>query len=303
MIVVAGESLVDIVVAPDGERSERVGGSPMNVAVGVARLDVTALLLTQLGDDEHGRQVLEHLAASEVEVVVSPLPATSTATATLDTAGAATYAFDLVWSLPRQELPACDALHVGSLGAALTPGRGAVLDLVRQAWDHDVFISFDPNIRPAFVSDPTQAWQDVRETASRATLVKLSDEDLEALRPGVPADELARELLTGPGTALVIVTAGAVGATAYVDDLAVHVEAPVTEVVDTVGAGDSFMAATLVTLHSWGALNRNSGVDLPADEDGLTRLLTNAMIAAAITCSRRGANPPTLAEVPSGWPA
>ena len=155
MIVVVGEALVDVVVSPDGEREEKVGGSPMNVAVGLGRLDVPALLLTQVGADERGRAITDHVASSGAEVETSPTDdgRTSTATAHLDASGSATYDFDLTWSLPRRELPPCDALHVGSLGAALAPGRDAVLDLVSQAWDRDVFVSFDPNVRPAFLTD------------------------------------------------------------------------------------------------------------------------------------------------------
>ena len=193
--VVAGESLVDIVVPADGgPRHNAVGGSCLNVAVGLARLDVPTTLVTRVGDDELGSLIVEHVRASDValsEGSVVPGGKTSTATAHLDAQQAATYDFDLTWDLPRQELPA-DSLgvHVGSLGATLHPGRESVLDLVRRAVDADVFVSYDPNIRPFFLEDRETAWAEVLEIAACARLVKLSDEDLRLLRP--EADERGR---------------------------------------------------------------------------------------------------------------
>ena len=168
--LVVGESLVDIVVPADGgPRHDAVGGSCLNVAVGLARLDVPTTLVTRIGDDDLGRLVLEHLAASDVTVSegsVEPGHSTSTATAHLDAQNSATYDFDLVWDLPVQDLPD-DVLgvHVGSLGAALRPGRDAVVDVVRRAANSDVFVSYDPNIRPAFLEDAEAAWADVLEIA------------------------------------------------------------------------------------------------------------------------------------------
>src|SRR4051794_17624270 len=152
--LVVGESLVDVVVPAEGPRHEAVGGSPLNVAVGLARLDVPTSLLTRVGDDDFGRLVQQHVRESGVWLHEGSMVAggvTSTSTAHLDGGGAATYDFDLVWDLPAQELPE-DLLgvHVGSIGAVLEPGRASVADLVRRAVDSDVFVSYDPNIRPAF---------------------------------------------------------------------------------------------------------------------------------------------------------
>lgn len=304
--VVVGESLVDIVVAPSGDTSEAVGGSPMNVAVGLARLDVPALLITQVGDDPHGQDIAEHLRASGVELAGPSVVAgfsTSTATARLDQEHAATYDFELVWSLEEQVLPERDGLHVGSLGASLEPGRRAVLDLVRQAADRDMFVSFDPNVRPVFVTDPDAAWRDLTGTATLSTLVKASDEDLQVLQPDHPIPVLAAELLAGDRTEIVIVTRGGGGSWVFGPGLAVEVAAPRVEVEDTVGAGDSFMAATLAVLWDWGLPTSGPGALARLDEAGVRNLLGGAMSAAAITCSRRGANPPTRRELPAGWPA
>lgn len=303
--VVVGEALVDIVVPVEGETTEAVGGSPMNVAVGLARLDVPSLLITRVGEDDHGQWVSEHVRSSGADISdssVVPGSRTSTATARLDEENAASYEFELVWDLEHHQLPDALALHVGSLGASLLPGRHAVVDLVRQADESEVFVSYDPNIRPAFVTDAAQAWRDVAEIANLARLVKISDEDLEVLRPGEDQLELARELLTGDQTELVIVTRGGQGAMACSRDFSVELPAPRVEVVDTVGAGDSFMAAALAILSDWELPSSGAGSLAALGEDPVRTLLGGAMTAAAVTCSRRGANPPTRRELPPTWP-
>jgi fructokinase len=305
--VVVGESLVDIVVPHHGEVVNAPGGSPMNVAVGLSRLDVPALLVTELGDDDLGRLVADHVHESRVRLSdgsVQPGRRTSTATAHLDPGHAADYTFDLTWDLPPQRLPEEPlGLHVGSLGASLDPGRGAVADLVRQADADDVFVSFDPNVRPAFLTDPDLAWRELLEIAGGSWLVKMSDEDLRALQPGVPFDRAAAGLLGSSHTEMVIVTSGADGACAFTGTVAVEVPAPRVDVTDTVGAGDSFMAAALAVLVDWGITTGGPGALGELDEDRVRLLLSGSVGAAAVTCSRRGANPPTRRELPPGWPA
>jgi fructokinase len=307
-LVVVGEALVDVVVDSTGERSTAVGGSPLNVAVGLARLEIPSLLITRVGDDEHGRWVADHVRAAGAtltETSVVPGSRTSTATAYLDEERAARYEFDLVWDLDRHVLPDALGLHVGSLGASLVPGRHAVDDLVRQAQETDLFISYDPNLRPAFVTDPEQAWRDVAEVASRSRLVKLSEDDVHALLPGAPFEQvadLARELLRGGTTELVVVTHGAQGATAYAPDYTLHRPAPAVEVADTVGAGASFMAGLLAILCDWNVPLDGPGALDALDEDHVALLLRGAMTAAAVTCGRLGANPPTRQELPPTWP-
>lgn len=303
--VVVGEALVDVVVPVEGEPSAAVGGSPLNVAVGLARLDVPTVLITRIGDDEHGRWVADHVRDSGAQLSdssVVPGTTTSTATALLDEDRAARYEFDLVWDLDHHQLPDARGLHVGSLGASLLPGRHAVAGLVRQARDADVFVSYDPNIRAAFVTDPDGAWREVAEIASQAELVKVSDEDLTVLRPGEDPAASAALLLAGGTTELVVVTHGSGGATAYTPTFSVHADAPPTDLVDTVGAGDSFMAAALAILDDWDVPEDSPGALDAMDEDRVALLLRGAMAAASVTCSRRGANPPTRRELPSTWP-
>lgn len=306
--VVVGESLVDVVVPADGgPRHNAVGGSCLNVAVGLARLDVPTVLVTRIGDDDLGRLVVEHVLASDVALAegsVVPGHTTSTATAHLDAHHAATYEFDLVWDLPAQDLPeGTIGVHVGSLGASLEPGRAAVVDLVRRAADADVFVSYDPNIRPAFLHDRDKTWAEVVEIAAMAQLVKLSDEDLRLLRPDVPEDEVCRELLAGAGTELVVLTRGPQGAVAFTEGATLPIPAPPTDVVDTVGAGDSFMAAMLAMLCDWAVVAGGAGALRALDDDHVRLLVQGAATAAAVTCSRRGANPPTRPELPPTWPA
>jgi fructokinase len=293
--VVVGEALVDIVHPVGAEPTHAPGGSPMNVAVGLARLDVPTTLVTELGEDAHGALVVEHVRACGVDLTGDSVRAghrTSTATAYIGDDGAATYDFELTWALDLRRLPAdARGLHVGSLGAVLAPGRAAVLDLLEQARAAGAFVSYDPNVRPAFL--PT--WDDIAEVARYADVVKLSDEDLELLRPGTSTAEVARDLLAGERTHLVVVTRGPMGSMAFTEETSVEVEAPPTELVDTVGAGDSFMAALIAVLLEW-----DTPRELTAER--LRTLVEAAGLAAAITCSRRGANPPTRRELPPGWP-
>ncbi|MCW2848747.1 MAG: carbohydrate kinase [Marmoricola sp.] len=304
MILVAGEALVDVVVDSDGDSSETPGGSPLNVAVGLARLEVPATLISQVGHDERGGVVVQHVTGSGAEIVAVPTSSgrTSVATAHLNQSGAASYDFDLEWSLPRQELPPCHALHVGSLGTLLEPGRDSVLDLVEQACARDTFVSFDANLRETFVDDRDVARRQVVDLAARCTLVKLSDEDADLLDPGSDPDDFARALLRGERTRLVLLTRGSDGATAFTPEGEFGARPRQTEVVDTVGAGDAFMAATLAQLWDLDAFRR-PGPGLPAEGADVERLLRGAIEVAAITCERRGANPPRRQELPPGWPA
>ncbi len=291
MIVVVGESLVDVVEDPQ-DPHETVGGSPLNVATTLAGLDVPALLITEVGNDQRGRRIVQQVEDSGAELIAAPSPTGTSATATVSLQhGEASYAFDLGWSLPHQELPACDALHVGSLGTVLEPGRTSVLDLVDQAWARDVFVSYDPNVRAPFVDDPVRAWRDVETLAGRAHLVKLSDQDVDILHEGAEPEDIARSLLDGDSTEIVLLTRGGGGAVGFVGDLVVRVPALSVDVVDTVGAGDAFMAACLAVLYEDGR-PRALRAGRTADEQRLDALLRAAVEVAGISCSRPGAAPP-----------
>jgi fructokinase len=183
---------------------------------------------------------------------------------------------------------------VGSIGASLRPGRDAVVDLLDQAVTAGAFVSYDPNARPAFLPPAPQAWEDMQQVAAHADLVKMSDEDVQAFAPSSTPAEVAEHLLGNGRTRLVVVTHGGKGAEAFTRDGSAMVPSPRVDVVDTVGAGDSFMGALIAVTLDWG---------LDLDRERVTALLEAAHTVAGVTCSRRGANPPTRRELPPGWPA
>ena len=304
-VLVIGEALVDIVSDADGRTLEtRPGGAPLNVAVGLARLDVPTVLLTSFGQDEHGDAIAQHLAGSGVRLA-SPERTdqpTSVAHALLDGSGSATYRFDLRWEPPDVPMPGdVRAVHVGSLGTVLQPGTTRTRQIVQQALEAGTVVTYDPNVRPAISEDPALAWSQVREWAALAHVVKLSDDDAEFLQPGVPVAEVIDTFLAAPRTQLVVVTQGADGTTLATREHRVHVEAPRVEVVDTVGAGDSFMSA-LIAAMAGRELSDAASVGAMSQQR-LNDVGTWAVTVAAVTCSRRGADPPRRAEVEAALPA
>lgn len=307
MIVVVGESLIDLSTDPDGRITESAGGSPLNVAVALGHLEVPALLITEVGSDARAASIRARVADSEIELVTSPTLNGQSATAVVHYQdGEPTYSLEVTWNLPHTELPACDALHVGSLGTALEPGRDSVLDLVEQAWARDVFVSYDPNVRAPALADHGQSWRDVESLADRAHLVKLSEQDIDLLHPGAEPGAVARSLLSGERTELVILTRGPRGATAYAEGpqgevVTVNVPALETTVVDTVGAGDAFMAGVLAMLLETGAFGNYVG-GVPKDAAGLETVLLAGIEVASISCSRPGAAAPSRSELRSDWP-
>jgi fructokinase len=303
MITVVGESLVDV-VRPAGATRDggaHPGGSPANVSVGLGRLGAPVTLITQFGDDDHGRLLRDHLAASEVVVRLVPgSPLTSTATAVLDEHGAAKYTFRLAWDPGALPDPAdgTRCLHTGSLATSLDPGAGAVEELLARQRAHGaVTISLDPNIRPALLPSRELARSRTERQVALADIVKVSEEDLEWLYPGrAPQDIATSWQRTGP--ALVIVTLGGAGCLAVTQADIAHHTAPAIRVADTVGAGDSFTAGMLHWLYTADLLggDRRDALQAISRQD-VTRLLGTATTAAAITCTRPGADPPTLREL------
>ncbi|MFC7846984.1 carbohydrate kinase [Arthrobacter sp. NPDC057388] len=306
MLTVIGEGLVDVVQRSSGIEAH-VGGSPLNVAVGLARLGHPVQFIGRYGRDAYGDSVAAHLRASSVMLPLPPdgLP-TSVATALVDNDGAATYTFDLAWELPGlgERLPfmlqGTTLLHTGSIATMLAPGAAEVLAAVEHAHPAST-ISFDPNCRPSIISDPDYARRQAEKFVTLSDIVKASDEDLAWLYPGVDPLASARRWLTlggAEGPAVVVVTRGAAGPWGITAAGEAEFVAPRVEVADTVGAGDSFMAALLsgvVDRGLDGAQNRADLRALPAE--GLTALLAHASRAAAVTVSRAGANPPTRAEL------
>jgi fructokinase len=303
-VLVIGEALVDIMSAPGGRTVEHAGGSPANVALGLARLGVATQLLTRIGDDERGRLVRQHLEASGVRLVggsVTEDP-TSTATAHLDADGAASYEFELDWTLPSAaQTGAARAVHTGSIAATLAPGGDDVLRLIEAVGGRSL-ISFDPNARPALMGEPRTALERIERFVRAADVVKVSDEDLGWLMPGVDPLQ-AVEAWRASGPALVVLTRGSHGAVGVLASGVVEVAAPLISVADTVGAGDALMAGLLDGLDGAGLLHADRIEDLrSASAADLAPLLSHAVRIAALTCTRPGADPPTREELDkSDW--
>jgi fructokinase len=299
-IVVVGEALVDVVHRADGTVDEAPGGSPANVALTLGRLGRDPLLITRLADDDHGRRIRDWLAASGVEVAATPAPRTSTAIARLDATGAARYEFDLEWNLAAdaagEAAASAGVLHIGSVAAVIEPGAGQVVALVR-GLRSSATVTYDPNIRPSLVDDPAAVRARVDELIGLADVVKASDEDVRWLHPGRPVEDVAQEWQRR-GPALVVITLGGEGALAVTADGVHRIPAVRTAVVDTVGAGDTFMGAIvdgLVSLDATAGRLRAPGGGIRPDD--LDRMLRRAARAAAITVSRPGADPPRRDEL------
>jgi fructokinase len=307
MLTVIGEGLVDVVQRSSGTQAH-VGGSPLNVAVGLARLDHPVQFIGRYGRDAYGEALAAHLKSSSVLLPLAPdeLP-TSVATALVDDDdGAASYTFDLAWELPGlvDRLPfmlqGSTLLHTGSIATMLAPGATEVLAAVEHA--HPLAtISFDPNCRPSIITDVAYARRQAEKFVTLADIVKASDEDLAWLYPGEdPLDAARRWFSLGgsEGPAMVVVTRGADGPWGINAAGEAHFRAPAVSVADTVGAGDSFMAALLSGVVDLGLAGAQNRQDLRGLSAGTLRdLLAHAAFAAAVTVSRAGANPPTRAEL------
>lgn len=297
---VVGESLVDIVHA-SGRAIETPGGSPLNVAVTLARLGVRTSLLTALGNDDRAEAIIEHLRASGVSLTPGArrLDRTSTATASLCADGSAVYDFDLVWDPPPSQPFDVDALHAGSIGLFLEPGATTVHDLLQSAAGR-ALITLDPNVRPSLLPDATRARETFQGLLGLATVVKLSDEDAAWLFPGASIPMVVQRLLSA-GPSLVAVTRGAEGCVLACAEATVEMAAPRVAVADTIGAGDSFMGALIYQIISRG-LSRDliDGHSLWPEE--LTEIGAFASDVAAATVSRPGADPPWLHEVAGSLP-
>lgn len=293
--LVVGEALVDIIVRACESAVEHVGGSPANVAYGLARLADQVALLTQVGADERGETITGHLRSAGVTVLAtdSSRP-TSTARATIGPDGSATYAFDVTWSVDIELAPPADVVHVGSIGALLAPGADAVRTLVT-ARRGSSLISFDPNIRPPLLGSRDVVAQRVEHLVALSDIVKVSADDLEWLYPAASPVESAAAW-AALGASLVVLTKGAAGLTAFWHGARVDLPGPIVRVVDTVGAGDSFTAGLLDALgralpgHGRDEFNK-LGLDV------INSALQWALAASAVTVSRAGADLPTRAEV------
>jgi fructokinase len=291
--LVVGEALVDVTRRADGTVAEHPGGSPLNVAVTMARQGIDTTLASQVGDDRFGALIRAHLSVSGVTLHdAGPPRPTASATATLDAGGAASYEFDLHWDPERFPEPSdFDLVHVGSIGAWMDPGAAAVADLARRARAAGLAVGFDPNIRLTLAPEVQQLRRQVFDMAAHSRFVKLSDEDADVLVDGADGPESVLHDLAGRGPALVALTRGGKSVALRSGDQHVELDVPRVDVVDTIGAGDTWMGTLLAELLVRGWVNRTSFGD-----DDLRALGEAAVRASAITVSRPGADPPWRGE-------
>jgi fructokinase len=265
-------------------------------------------MLARIADDMFGRRLRDHLATNGVELdhAVAAQEQTSMAVVAVGPDGGPSYDFRIAgtadWQWTPEELTgALDetvvALHSGSLALTTPPGADVLRELITKAADQ-VTISYDPNCRPLLMGDPADVLAGVHELLTVADVVKVSSEDLEWLTPGRSPGTVLEDWLTR-GPAVVAVTLGGDGVLAgTASGLRARRPGVPVDVVDTVGAGDTFSAALLAGLHRRGLLGADARPRLRAMDAGtLDALLDDAALAAAITCSRRGADPPTADDL------
>lgn len=300
-LVVCGEALIDLipreVSAGSSETVWRAlsGGGPMNTAVALARLGVQTHFLGRFGNDTFANQLRSHIAASgaRLDLSVTTAEATSLAVVSLDDEGRANYTFHFAdtanfgWcDEDFPDLTAQDWVHFGSIGAVLAPGHHALLRFIERT---PAALSYDINVRPTVLSDREEyRWRVsalMTAVGAHQGIVKASDEDILLLSPpGSDVLAVAADWIQKFGLSLFVVTLGPEGAAAITPDgQVVRVPGHQVELIDTVGAGDTFMAGFLADM-----------VSGPTD---LITALSRGAGASAIVCSRQGANPPTKVEL------
>ncbi|WP_425826682.1 PfkB family carbohydrate kinase [Streptomyces fractus] len=299
--LVIGEVLVDLVWRAGAEAIVPLaGGSPANVAVGLQRLERPVRLATTWGDDVPGELVAAHLAATEVTIdrAATASGRTTLALAYVDKGtGAATYDFLAAWDPVHIDVPPeVTLLHTGSLAIVVEPGASRVREAARTVRGRPCgAVAVDLNVRPSAQPDRAAYLEAVHAIVGEADVVKASDEDLAWLYPDDTPEQAARALLErGPG--LVVVTSGGTGAYGVIDGAEARCPAPAVDVVDTIGAGDSFQAALLAALLEPQPDGTHT-VSLPKDEKDLAGVLRRAVTAGALACQQSGAQPPTLARL------
>jgi len=308
-IAVGGENIIDYVqISPEGEdlKFDAVpGGSPYNVAVALGRQNIPTTYISPISTDDLGDILIQHLQIAGVKIGAERRPEhTSRAIITLKD-GIPSYEFRRHRTAERcvttQSLASnikldTKALHFGGLAIAAGIDADAWVGMAELAYSNDMFVSYDPNIRPALIDDRKTFMKRYKRILSNVHLVKLSDEDLEWLYPDMSQTEAFETLVKATSADLVILTKGADGATAQTRQHHCHVPAPkVTKMVDTVGAGDTFMATVLAALDERGLFVSKTLNDLSCTE--LTDILHRGAYAASLNCARFGCQPPTEAEI------
>ena len=303
MIVISGEALIDLIPDPavDARYDAVLGGSPYNVAIGLARLGARAAFVSRISNDANGEKLAAALAADGVDLALvardsRPSPLAFVMRGTAQTGSRYSFyldgsAYDGPWPFPKPWPPGVKHLHVGSFSAVERHGQAVVeaMDASRA----QATVSFDPNIRPFVTPDREAVLGLVERQVRLASVVKASEEDLEWLYPGRQVEDTLKAWADA-GPRFCVATLGGEGAIAYLGAERLVIRPRRVEVVDTVGAGDSFMSSLLFAMERDGAL----GAAAPAPgREQLGGWLDFAASASSITCTRKGSNPPTLREV------
>jgi fructokinase len=307
MVVVCGEGLIDMVPTQCGGSQgyvPRPGGSPLNVAIGLARLDVPVAFLGRLSRDRFGRRLVQHLHDNAVELrYLRDGPEVSSLAFVHNEPGQeAQYAFYSENSADRNLLPTdlpdrfeddVNALHFGSISLMREPSA-STLELCMRREHGARLVTLDPNVRAQLIADADRYRRRLDGWIRMSDLVKVSRADLQWLYPARSIEQVAQRW-RGLGACVVVVTLGIDGAVAFGPGATATQPAFPVPVTDTVGAGDAFMAGALAWLHHASLLDRTALTGITTGE--LTALLGYANQVSALTCTRAGADPPRLDEL------
>ena len=297
-IWVCGEVLIDLIPGSDGVRVPHVGGGPANTAKALARLGHDVQFIDGVSSDQYGVMSRKELLDDEVKLdlalksdkptclAIVSLAENGGASYEFEIVGTATFDFSLDW-LPDPSRYKPNVLHIGTLVTVIQPGADVLYDWAIRVAEFAPIV-FDPNIRPAVMGDRDKYQMAVEKWAAISSVIKVSDDDMAWLYPDQKYQDVAQRWITD-GAALVVITRGADGLLGITADGSVEVPGVKIEVADTVGAGDTVGAIIVEAMIEKGILNLTDEV--------LKATLHRAAVAAGITCSRKGAQPPYKHEL------
>jgi fructokinase len=297
-IWVCGEVLIDLIPDGSGERVPHVGGGPANTAKALARLGHDVYFIDGISSDEYGQMSHQELLDDEVklDLALSSDKPTCLAIVSINENGGASYEFEIdgtatfdfsdSW-LPDPSRYKPNVLHIGTLVTVIQPGADVLYDWAMQVAEFAPIV-FDPNVRSVVMNDRDKYLAAVERWVAISSVVKVSDDDLAWLYPGQEYADVAKRWIS-EGAALVVVTRGADGLTGFTADGSVEVPGVKVDVADTVGAGDTVGAIIVEAMIEKGILSLTG--------DTLKAVLNRAAVAAGITCSRKGAQPPYQHEL------